>query len=115
MTRQWIKAVAASAIGAALVLGAIVPAQAAPAQRAPSVSAAASTSSQAAAFRYHSRYSSRSACEARGAAGSAQGVWTAWECRRPSTRFYELWVDDNCRICFASGHDLARTALRVRR
>lgn len=47
-------------------------------------------------------FSSNSACVNRGYEGHRQGVWNQWQCRHPSSRYWDLWADDECRICLAS-------------
>jgi hypothetical protein len=83
MVKRLVKAVGASAIGAVLMFGAPAPAQ-------------------AAVLHYVAGYASNSECVNHGYNGHVQGVWNVWQCRHPTSRYYELWADDECRICLAS-------------
>lgn len=53
-------------------------------------------------WHYVAGFSSKAACESRGAAGHNQGNWNLWQCRHPSSRYWDLWADGDCRICLAS-------------
>jgi len=83
MVKRLVKTVGASAIGAVLMFGAPAPAQ-------------------AAVLHYVTGYATYSECINAGGRGHDQGVWDWWQCRHPTPRYYELWADDQCRICLAS-------------
>jgi hypothetical protein len=84
MVKRLVKAVGASAMGAVLIFGVPAPAQ-------------------AAVLHYVGGFSSSGACANAGYNGQVRGNWDEWQCRHPTSRYWELWADDHCRICFASG------------